>query len=227
MPNAVTKSGRRKTERIPFCNGSVVFSVGTVVVKAGEETWLLQVVECGVRQCTEAAKRDHESQKPGSERSVFHYHSFLNSYWAFSMCSTVFALDSQWWKRCGPCPLLIYSLATSALRDVYCYFLSKLWVVKITLPNSNMHVCMLSHFSRVWLFGILWTIVHQAPLFMGFSRQKYWSGLPCPLPGDLPHPGIKPHLFCPKLHLFCLLHRQAGSLSLALPGKPLFSNKDF
>ena len=32
---------------------------------------------------------------------------------------------------------------------------------------------------------------HQAPLSMGFSRQEYWSGLPCPLPGDLPDPGIK------------------------------------
>ena len=75
---------------IRFCNGSLVFSVGTVVVRAGEETGLLQVVECGVRQYTEAAKRDHESQKPGSERSVFHSHSFLNSYWAFSMCSSLF-----------------------------------------------------------------------------------------------------------------------------------------
>ena len=37
-----------------------------------------------------------------------------------------------------------------------------------------------------------WTIAHQAPLCMGFSRQEYWSGLPCPPPGDLPYPGIKP-----------------------------------
>ena len=37
-----------------------------------------------------------------------------------------------------------------------------------------------------------WTLAHQAPLSMGFSRQEYWSGLPCPLPGDLPNPGIKP-----------------------------------
>ena len=37
-----------------------------------------------------------------------------------------------------------------------------------------------------------WTITHQAPLSMGFSRQEYWSGLSFPLPGDLPHPGIKP-----------------------------------
>ena len=36
------------------------------------------------------------------------------------------------------------------------------------------------------------TVAHQAPLFMGFSRQEYWSGLPCPPPGDLPDPGIEP-----------------------------------
>ena len=38
----------------------------------------------------------------------------------------------------------------------------------------------------------LWTVAHQVPLFMRFSRQEYWSGLLCPLPGDLPDPGIKP-----------------------------------
>ena len=38
----------------------------------------------------------------------------------------------------------------------------------------------------------LWTVAHQAPLFMGFSRQEYWSGLPFPSPGDLPDQGIKP-----------------------------------
>ena len=37
-----------------------------------------------------------------------------------------------------------------------------------------------------------WTVAHQAPLSMGFSRQEYWSGLPFPSPGDLPDPGIKP-----------------------------------
>ena len=37
----------------------------------------------------------------------------------------------------------------------------------------------------------LWTVAHQVPLFMGFSRQEYCSGLPCPPPGDLPDPGIK------------------------------------
>ena len=51
---------------------------------------------------------------------------------------------------------------------------------------------MLSHFSRVQLFVTQWTVARQAPLFMEFSRQEYWSGLPCPPPGDLPNPGIKP-----------------------------------
>ena len=37
-----------------------------------------------------------------------------------------------------------------------------------------------------------WTVAHQALLSMGVSRQEHWSGLPCPLPGDLPNPGIEP-----------------------------------
>ena len=47
-------------------------------------------------------------------------------------------------------------------------------------------------FSHVQLFVTLWTVAHQAPLSMGFSRQEYWCGLPFPSPGDLPDPGIKP-----------------------------------
>ena len=50
---------------------------------------------------------------------------------------------------------------------------------------------MLSHFSHI-LFATIWTVASQAPLSMGFSRQEYWSGLPCPPPGDLPDPGMKP-----------------------------------
>ena len=46
--------------------------------------------------------------------------------------------------------------------------------------------------SNVWLFVTMWTVVHQAPLSIGFSRQEYWRGLPFPSPGDLPDPGIKP-----------------------------------
>ena len=54
-----------------------------------------------------------------------------------------------------------------------------------------MHVCMLSCFSHIQLFATPWTVALQAPLPMGFSRQEYWNGLPCPPPGDIPSPGIE------------------------------------
>ena len=53
-------------------------------------------------------------------------------------------------------------------------------------------MCVLSRFSHVQLFATPWTVAHQAPLSVGFSRPEYWSGLPCPPPGGLPDPGIKP-----------------------------------
>ena len=55
-------------------------------------------------------------------------------------------------------------------------------------------------------------LARQAPLSMGFSRQEYWNGLPCPTPEPLPDPGIKPG---------CLLHHKADSLLSEPPGKPL------
>ena len=54
-----------------------------------------------------------------------------------------------------------------------------------------MCVCMLSHFGRVWLFATPWTLTLQAPLSMGFSRQEYWSELPCPPPRDPPDSGVE------------------------------------
>ena len=44
----------------------------------------------------------------------------------------------------------------------------------------------------VQLFVTPWTVAHQPPLSIGFSRQEYWSGLACPPPGDLPDSGIEP-----------------------------------
>ena len=52
-----------------------------------------------------------------------------------------------------------------------------------------LHARVLSH---VRLFETLWTVACQAILFMGFSWQEYWTGLPCPPPGDLPYPGVEP-----------------------------------
>ena len=67
-----------------------------------------------------------------------------------------------------------------------------------------------SHFSRVQLFAILWTVAHQAPLSMGFSRQEYWSELPCPPSRDFPDPGTEPaSLSYPALQVDSLPDRKS------------------
>ena len=60
------------------------------------------------------------------------------------------------------------------------------------LVLQSLHMCMLSHFSHGQLFSTQWTVACQTPLSMGFSRQEYWSGLPCAPSEYLPDPGIKP-----------------------------------
>ena len=81
--------------------------------------------------------------------------------------------------------------------------------------NGHIHVCCTRAKSRqcVWLCVTLWTIACQAPLSIGFSRQVYWSRLPCSPPGDLRTQGLNPHLLC---HL----HWWAGFLPLVPPRKP-------
>ena len=72
-------------------------------------------------------------------------------------------------RRCCGCPAHASAPFTSTSRRTWC-------------------CAMLSH---VRLFVTLWTVAHQAPMPMRFSRQEYWSGLPCPSPGCLSHPGIE------------------------------------
>ena len=67
-------------------------------------------------------------------------------------------------------------------------------------------------FSCVRLFATLWTVVHQAPLSMTFSRQEYWSALPFPPPEDLPSPGIE------SSSVSCIAN---AFFTTAPPGKPL------
>ena len=70
---------------------------------------------------------------------------------------------------------------------------------QLLLNPGNLYlgpVCMLSRLSHVRLFSTLWTVAHQTPLSMGFSRQEYWSGLP----GDLPAPRIEPACLLLLLH---------------------------
>ena len=86
--------------------------------------------------------------------------------------------------------------------------------LSLTLSLTALTLIVLSRFSPVQLFATLWTAAHQAPLFMGFSRQEYWSELPCPPPGDLPGPGIESES-PPSSAL------QADSLPAEPPGTPL------
>ena len=72
----------------------------------------------------------------------------------------------------------------------------------LALGPCEKPVCVLSRFSHVQLFATVVavqlyspTVVHQAPLSMGFSRQEYWGVLPCPPPENLPDPGIIPASF--------------------------------
>ena len=62
---------------------------------------------------------------------------------------------------------------------------------KGTDRHSKVPVCVLSRFRPVRPCAPLWTVAHQT-LSMGFSRREHWSGSPCPLPEDLPSPGIEP-----------------------------------
>ena len=85
---------------------------------------------------------------------------------------------------------MLISKISEKFSDLFLFF--QLWA--ITYMCVCIHVCcaVLSCFNHVQLFATLWTVAHQAPLSMGFSRQEFWSGLPFPPPGDLPDPGIKP-----------------------------------
>ena len=77
-----------------------------------------------------------------------------------------------------PAVLIILRTTQHPLAKGYGYYNTHL-KVKVKLLN------------RVRLFATPWTVAYQTPPSMGFSRQEYWSGLPFPSPGDLPHPGIE------------------------------------
>ena len=89
------------------------------------------------------------------------------------------------------------------------------WVA-ISFSNAWKWKVKVKPLSHVQLLTTPWTAACQAPLSMGFSRQEYWSGLPCPPPGDLPNPGIEPR--SPVLQTDCLPSEP--------PGKPMNTGVD-
>ena len=86
---------------------------------------------------------------------------------------------------------LLISLAILKLDYLSFYY----WVVRVLCvfcEQFSYQKVKVKSLSHVWLFAIPWTVAHQAPPSMGFSKQEYWSGLPYPSPGDLPDPGTEP-----------------------------------
>ena len=118
------------------------------------------------------------------------------------------------WAKQEVIPLLLWKVYNLAgwfksedfkIRGVSCLKINSR--IAFSSSSCNKHAFMLSH---VRLFATPWTVAHQAPLSMEFSRREYWSGWPFPSPGDLPDPGIENR--SPEL--------QADSLLSEPPGKP-------
>ena len=105
----------------------------------------------------------------------------LYSYWCWN-CPILGHWELLW---VGPLLILTEHAVVDlsfVMRSISCLYCS--------LPAPDL--CVLSCFTPVWLFAIPWTVAHQAPLSMGFSRQERYSGLPRCHPGDLPDAGTKP-----------------------------------
>ena len=79
------------------------------------------------------------------------------------------------------------NMLKTTVREVW-----RCWLLYIVFWFQLLMIACAQSFSLVQLFATSWTVAHQTPLSMGSYRQDYWSGLPFPLPGNLPDPGIKP-----------------------------------
>ena len=108
----------------------------------------------------------------------------------------------------------------SLVVQLLCVLLS---TYKWTAPSASLDVCAgLSCFHHVWLFSTPCTLAHQAPLSMGFSRQEYWSELPCPPIGDLPNAGTEPvSLASPIGRQVLYLQHHRGSPAIHTQTHPL------
>ena len=88
-----------------------------------------------------------------------------------------------------------WSNRANLLRVQFCFYVNVGQLLSMTSGGRQWYrkhtACMISHLGHVQLFAIQWTVAHQDPLSMEFSRQEYWSGLPGPPPGDLPDPEIE------------------------------------
>ena len=143
--------------------------------------------------------------------------SFLRVYWAYLVNPGCF-------------PYFKVNWLISSLNYIYnvnfplpCNIIYRFWRLGCgtSMGRGILYSACAQLLSHVWLFTTPWTVAHQAPLSMEFSRQEYWSGLPVPSPGDVPDPGIKPR--SPALQADSLPSEPQGK-SIILPTIPYCSS---
>ena len=142
------------------------------------------------------AGRDWGQEEKGmTEDEMAGWHHWLEGCW-------VWVNSGRWWWTGRPGVLRFMGL-----QRIWHDWTTELnWTVLLCITKlCCVTLCMLSCFSHVRFFATPWSVACQTPLSMGFSRQKYWSALPCPPPGNLPDKGN-------RTHVSCLLHWQADTL---------------
>ena len=97
----------------------------------------------------------------------------------------LWVIVSCFFAHLGIVEYILKSMHNMLKRLSSVFFLGKCWFY------SHVHACLLSCLTHVQLFATTWTVAHQDPLSLGFFRQEYWCGLPCPIPRDLLNPGIE------------------------------------
>ena len=123
---------------------------------------------------------------------------------------TIYKIKSKWIKSLNIRPVKLLGEEGGKFHEFECnVIIFWIWYPKYRQQKHNrqMYVYVQRCFNHVWLCVTLWTIAWQAPLSKRFSRQEYWSGLPCPLSGIFLTQGS-------NLCLLGLLHWQVGSLPL-------------
>ena len=143
---------------------------------------------------------------------------------------------TQAFSSLSPCFQLLHCTASVLLQTLGCYWFtisvslnfsyfnqsdltfSVLFLFEIQLKSffGKTQVCFLFiHFSHLVVSdsATRWTVARQAPLYVNFSRQKFWSGLPFPSPGHLPDAGIEPWVFCSADRFFTFWATRAVELS--------------
>ena len=179
--------------------------------KASDWDAALSMTDMPVCVACKPATYAHSSHCPHRTRSAWRESGarvcwgLKGNYWQVTVLSpwTVLYLVTQFSSVQLLSPVWLFAIPWTAahqpsLSITNSQSLPKLMSIESVMPSNHFILrCPLlllpsifPSISHVQLFVTPWTVACQAPLSMGFSRQEYWSGLPCPPPGDLPNPGI-------------------------------------